>query len=143
MLGKTSISAIRTLILLAQQDPTQCWSPRRLAETLGESPTYLAKVVRHLVKRGILEAERGVKGGVRLVVSPADVSLLAIVEACQGEIVGNFCKSSRPDPGLARWTLDDLLQQPSATDFSHGLPCMMGRELQAGGPSLTRLEAGR
>jgi len=162
MLGKTSVSAIRTLLLLAQQDSSQCWSPRRLAEILGESPTYLAKVVRHLAKRGILEAERGVKGGVRLTLDPAQVSLLAVVEACQGEIVGNFCKSSRPEPGvcnfhraalelheaitgvLGRWTVADLLQKPSASDeLSHDVPCLMGAGVQAIAPSLTRIEAGR
>lgn len=162
MLGKTSISAIRTLLLLAQRDNSHCWSPRRLAEELGESPTYLAKVVRHLVKRGILEAERGVKGGVRMSTDPARVTLLAVVEACQGNIVGDYCKSSRPEPGvcsfhraatelheaitgvLGRWTLADLLAKPSATDeIPRGVPCLMGGGARSGAAGRIRLEAGR
>jgi Rrf2 family protein len=162
MLGKTSISAIRTLLLLAQRDNSQCWPPRRLAEELGESPTYLAKVVRHLAKREILEVERGVKGGVRLTTDPARITLLSVVEACQGTIVGDYCKSSRPEPGvcgfhqaatelhaaitgvLGRWTLADLLAKPSAADeFSHGVPCLMGGGARAGAPGMIRLEAGR
>jgi Rrf2 family protein len=144
MIAKTSHSALRTLLLLAQQDRTVCWSPRRLAELLGESPTYLAKVVRHLVRSGILEAEKGVKGGVRLVKPPAQVTLLHIVEACQGTIVGDYCRSSRPDPTvcafhraaaelhqaitavLGRWTLAQLLEQPHAVPPSEGgFACLM------------------
>lgn len=130
MLGKTSVSAIRTLLLLAQQEDGVCLPPRKLAECLGESPTYLAKVTRHMVKHGILEAAKGAKGGVRLMRRPEDVTLLAIVEACQGTIVGNYCLSSRPSLHhcsfhkaamelhhaitgvLERWTLADLLEKP-------------------------------
>lgn len=160
MLGKTSISAIRTLLLLARQDDKHCHSPRKLAEVLGESPTYLAKVVRHLVKRGILEAERGVKGGVRLTLEPAEVSLLAVVEACQGEIVGDFCKSTRQEHNLcnfhraalelhtaivgvlSRWTLADLLENPCSGGEAE-VPCLMGRGLADGFPPLIRLVAGQ
>lgn len=162
MLGKTSISAIRTLLLLARQDGSRCHPPRRLAEVLGESPTYLAKVVRHLVKRGILEAERGVKGGVRLTLDPAEISLLAVVEACQGEIVGDFCRSSRQEHSLcnfhraaselhtaivgvlSQWTLADLLENPCAGgEMASEVPCLMGRGLAGGFPPVIRLEAGR
>ena len=144
MLGKTSISAIRTLLLLAQQDPTACWSPRRLAQSLGESPTYLAKVVRHMVKAGILEAEKGVKGGVRLRQPSEEISLLAVVEACQGTIVGDFCRSNRPPWShctfhraalelhsaikgvLERWTIANLLETPEGIgDRVGGVTCLM------------------
>jgi Rrf2 family protein len=144
MLGKTSLSAIRSLLLLAHQRPDTCWSPRKIAEALGESPTYLAKVTRHMVKAGILEAEKGVKGGVRLRQLPQDISLLAIVEACQGAIVGGYCKSSRPEVShcnfhraalelqlaittvLGRWTLADLAQKPySSGGLAGGVTCLM------------------
>jgi Rrf2 family protein len=146
VIGKTSTSAIRTLLLLAQQDPKICWSPRRLAEMLGESPTYLAKVVRHLVRQRILEAEKGVKGGVRLIQRPGEVTLLSVVEACQGPILGDYCRSSRPTPEvcnfhraalelheairsvLARWTLADLLERPHVSgEALDGVPCLMLR----------------
>ena len=59
MLTKTTISAIRTLTYLGLHAGDKVpLSPRYLAEELGESPTYLAKVVRHLVKVGILRASR-------------------------------------------------------------------------------------
>ncbi|MCX6623672.1 MAG: Rrf2 family transcriptional regulator [Acidobacteria bacterium] len=146
MLGKTSLSATRALLLLSRQDRLACWSPRRLAETLGESPTYLAKVVRHLVKHGILEAEKGVKGGVRLLQAPQDITLLAVVEACQGTIVGDYCKSPRSGDHscnfhraavelheaitgvLGHWTIAGLLEEPYATgDTLSGIACLMAR----------------
>jgi len=63
MLSGTSLSALRTLVYLSQHMPAVI-SPRRIAEDLGESPTYLSKVTTQLVKAGVLRAEKGVKGGV-------------------------------------------------------------------------------
>jgi Rrf2 family protein len=151
VLGKTTITAIRSLLFLHQQEPGVCLSPRRIAEALGESPTYLAKVLRHLVKAGVLRAEKGAKGGVRLAVPPDEVSLLQIVQACQGTIVGNYCRAEVPGQRtcgfhqatvelhdaitgvLSRWTLADLLVVPYRLDEptgvragSHaGIPCLI------------------
>lgn len=142
MLGKTSVSAIRSLLLLAGQDVQEPWSPRRIADELGESPTYLAKVLRHLVKAGILESERGVKGGVTLMRQPAEITLLAIVEACHGTIVGDYCKSSVAGTPCAfhraavelhlaitgvleRWTLADLLAGPFHQEVGPGRKCLL------------------
>jgi Rrf2 family protein len=144
MLGKTSIAAIRSLLFLAGQDSSLCWSPRRLAEILDESPTYLAKVARHLVKHRILEAEKGAKGGVRLGRRPEEITLLAVVEACHGPIVGDYCRSARPSNThcnfhraamelheaitgvLGRWTVADLLERPAALhEAVGGVTCLM------------------
>ena len=162
MLGKTSVSAIRALLLLAQQERGACWSPRRLAEGLGESPTYLAKVVRHMVKQGILEAAKGVNGGVRLIRLPEEISLLAIVEACQGAIVGDYCKTLKPSPDrcsfhraaeelhqaitgvLGRWTLADLMIRP-ATDqckAEGGIACLMAGGMLSEATGRAALAAG-
>jgi Rrf2 family protein len=131
MLSKTTISALRALIYLARREEHGCVSPRRIAEALAESPTYLAKSLRHLVKTGILRAEKGVHGGVRLGRQPAQVTLLSIVEACQGAIVADFCESLPASSSycglhraaldlhtaitevLSRWTLAQFLDVPS------------------------------
>ena len=143
---KTSISALRALLYLAREEADTCISPRRLAEALGESPTYLAKVVRHLVKAGILQAEKGVKGGVRLVTPPGQVSLLAVVEACQGTVVGDYCLSTEPEFSycgfhhaaqeihdaitgiLSRWSLEQILVGSNTVDRLHRvLACTIER----------------
>jgi Rrf2 family protein len=150
MLNKTSISAIRALIYLAQQGELSCLSPRKIAEALDESPTYLAKSLRHLVKAGILRAEKGVRGGVRLARRPSEVTLLAVVEACQGAIIGNFCQSLRPAHThcnfhraaqelhdaikgvLSKWTLAHLMEAPGAMgDLGGGVTCLMVQGLTA------------
>jgi Rrf2 family protein len=91
MLSKTSILAIRVLMCLGESPAGFCVSPRPLASILGESPTYLAKVCRLLVKAGILRAHKGARGGVSLSRPAAEVTLLSVVEACQGTISGDFC----------------------------------------------------
>ena len=141
MLSKTTISALRALIYLARQGDRSCMSPRRIAEALDESPTYLAKSLRHLVKKGILRAEKGVHCGVRLGKQPTDVTLLSIVEACQGAIVSEFWQPSRQSPSycgfrratldlhdaitgvLSRWTLARFLEaSPDDPDVRRGQP---------------------
>ncbi len=131
MLTKTSLSAVRASVFLGLNSSAQPWSPRAMAEHLGESPTYLAKVVRHLVRAGILRAHRGVAGGVSLKRSPGEISLRMIVEACQGTILGDFCSDAADLSQtcafhragvelhdamvgvLSRWTLADFLNQPA------------------------------
>ncbi len=143
MLGKTTLSAIRALLFISQQQSTGCLSPRHIAAALGESPTYLAKVLRHLVKAGILRAEKGATGGVRLAMDPRDVTLLDIVEACQGTLVGSYCQAGITDVSvcsfhqaaldlhnaitgvLSKWTLAALLTTPQRSVVA-GLPCLMG-----------------
>lgn len=92
MITKTSLLATRALVLLAETEQGAVASPRSIAARLGESPAYMAKVLRSLVKAGILHAEHGRNGGVLLNRRPSDVTLLTIVEACQGAIVGSYCQ---------------------------------------------------
>ena len=91
MLTKTTISAIRALVHLGLHGGGNPVSPRRMAEQLGESPTYLAKVMRLLVRTGILRAHYGAAGGVVLNHDPESITLLAITEACQGTLLANLC----------------------------------------------------
>lgn len=131
MLTKTAVSAVRALTFLGLNPRRRPWSPRAMAERLNESPTYLAKVVRQLVRAGLLKSHRGVAGGVSLNRDPEEISLLMVVHACQGVILGDFCTAAI-DPlqtcafhqagaelhdaivgVLSRWTLADFLRRPS------------------------------
>jgi len=145
MLTRTSLSAVRALTFLGRNRRTRPWSPRSIAQQLGESPTYLAKVVRHLVRAGILKAHRGVTGGVVLHRPPEEVTLLSIVEACQGAILGDFCSHAedlaqtcafhqagaelhRALVGvLSRWTLAHFLSNPKPSASLAGrVRCWLG-----------------
>jgi Rrf2 family protein len=56
-----------------------------IAKELGFSYNHFAKVVQKLVRAGLLETERGPKGGIRLARAPKAISMLEIYEAAGGE----------------------------------------------------------
>lgn len=131
MLSKTALLAVRALVILAKESQGQVMSPRKIASYLNESPAYLAKVLRLLVRAGMLRAERGVAGGVFFSRPSQEITLLQIVEAVQGIIHGDYCQQLEDSNAvcafhqasveleqavvgvLSRWTLADLEQRPS------------------------------
>jgi Rrf2 family protein len=134
VLTRTSITATRLLMHLASLDSTLPAVLASAAQRLEESPTYLAKVARLLVRAGILRASRGVGGGVTLNRAAADVTFLSIVEACQGAILPDFCQAEQDlrrtcafhqaaaqlhesiIKVLAGWTLADFMRRPGPSE---------------------------
>lgn len=130
MLTQTSELGIQVLLHLVLAGEDKPVSPRRIAEAIASSPTYMSKVAGLLVRAGILRSHRGFKGGVTLAVTPAELTLLEIVEACQGRVLGDFCQPADDlklvcayhramaelhdaiIEVLSRWTLADLAAQP-------------------------------
>lgn len=131
MLNQTTESAIKVLIYLSLENGNTPVSPKLIADELMESPSYMAKITGLLVKAGILRAYRGMSGGVTLFRDPKEVTLLEIVEACQGKILGNYCQDTddvtyvcafhqamvqiheATTAVMKRWTLHDLAMKPS------------------------------
>lgn len=152
MINRTSIAAIRTLQYLAGAAPGELVSLRDVAAQLGESATYSAKIARDLVKAGILHAERGAKGGVRLNQAPEEITLLEVLRACQGDITTDSCQT-RCAPSAtcsfhqaatelhnavlaitSRWTLAQLLVRPVALQPGmHYQACRMANLLPVSG----------
>lgn len=143
MLTKTTLTAIRTLVHIGLNPDGEPLSIRHIAEHLGESPTYLAKVTRHLVRAGILKAHRGVTGGIVLNRAPKAITLLAIVEACEGMILADFCQETPTINGvcafhvaavelhqamiqvLGRWSLDQFIKKPRPFGRLRTAPCLL------------------
>lgn len=133
MFTKTTISALRLLVQLGQNVSRGPVGLGALAAELNESPSYLAKVAQHLGKAGIVRSLRGSQGGVMLNHHPRQLNLLAVVNACQGPVMGSFCSEDVPADQvcafhraalelheaihkvLCRWTLADLLKKPCPT----------------------------
>lgn len=91
--------ALRMLAMLAE-DPERLLSVRTAAEEVNV-PYSSARSIQHgLVQAGIVESLRGVHGGMRLKVSPDDVTIRQVVEAVQGPMVMNDCTA--PDGDCAR-----------------------------------------
>lgn len=132
MLTQTTENALRALLFLAAQSNSQFIPPRQIAQVLGASPTYMAKILNQLVKADILRSQRGPLGGVRLARSPREITVLDVFEACQGVLRGDYCEQVPPEDLpktcafhqamdeldralrriLRRWSLADLLAQP-------------------------------
>jgi Rrf2 family protein len=144
MLSKTVLLATRALVVVLKESSGRVISPRSIALRLNESPAYLAKVLRLLVRAGILRAERGVAGGVFLGRHPEEITLLHIVEACQGMIHGAYCQRLDDSESvcafhqasmeleqaivgvLGSWTLADLEKRPQPLGaLPQGVQCRM------------------
>lgn len=144
MLTRTSETAIHALLYLANANPDVPTSPGTIAAHIQASPSYLAKITSMLVKADILTAYRGVNGGVRLNRRPAQVKLLDIVLACQGNMFRDFMCVDEELPYvcayhkamsevqqavshvLGHWTLADIMERPMPThELETAQPCRM------------------
>jgi Rrf2 family protein len=146
MLTKSTLMAIRGMVYLAlQQDRANPVSPKRLAEYLNASPTYMAKIVGALVKADLLRSHRGIQGGVTLERDPEAISLLEIVEVSQGKILADYCEDcdrmhlvcafhkamfelhTANIEILERWTLAQLVAKPGPSkSIRDAVACEMG-----------------
>jgi len=53
--------------------------------------TFLRKLLRSLINAGVVESKRGYWGGIRLAKPPADITVLEVVEAVEGEVGLSRC----------------------------------------------------
>ena len=81
--------------LLALAPPGEALASRRLAEFYELPPAYLSKLLKSLVRAGILRATSGPRGGFRLARPPADITVLDIVEAVEGKAFAFRCMEIR------------------------------------------------
>ena len=80
MIGKTGAHAIRALAQLAGLPDGQSLGAAQIAEKIGAPPNYLAKLLRILVRQGLVESHTGRGGGFRLARDTRKIRLLDIVE---------------------------------------------------------------
>jgi Rrf2 family protein len=98
VLTQASELAIQALVILGLRESDEPVTPRDLAQQMGCSHSYLSKVLGSLTREGLLVSVRGARGGVMLVADPREVTLLSVVEACDGFLVGNYCRSLGVQP---------------------------------------------
>jgi FeS assembly SUF system regulator len=70
----------------------------QLADLTGVAQPTVAKVAKTLLAASLVETQRGVNGGYRLAKTPAEISLVDIVEAMEGPIAVNDCVDGAQDP---------------------------------------------
>lgn len=87
--GEYALAALSRLVLAAP-DGTPV-AVERLAALQRIPKAFLSKILQDCVKAGLLRAKKGASGGVSLARDPRDISLLAIVEACEGSYTRDAC----------------------------------------------------
>ncbi|HEC62861.1 MAG TPA: Rrf2 family transcriptional regulator, partial [Candidatus Acetothermia bacterium] len=107
MFSKAVKYTLTALIQLVTHTPqTQL---RSLAATAHVPYPFLAKLVPTLVQAGILSSSRGKGGGVRLARPPAEISLLQVIQAVDGNRILTDCPfHPRPCPGNPYCPLREL-----------------------------------
>jgi Rrf2 family protein len=70
-------------------------SAREVAERRGIPPRFLEQLFVALRRAELVTAVRGARGGFALVKSPAETSVLSVVEALEGPLTSNVCDSER------------------------------------------------
>ena len=134
LMTKTTEIGLRCVLYAAQQPDGRLINPQEVAERLAESAAYTAKVLRQLVQAGVMRSHRGVAGGFELARPTRQITLLDVVEACQGMLQGNYCREVPAEQMplmcgwhqamdelrsscrnvLSRWTIAKILERPEA-----------------------------
>ena len=95
---KSSRSLSSTCFALVFRPPYQHGTIlEKLRAETHPQPT-VAKVSKILLAAGLVETQRGVRGGYRLKKTLAGVSLVEVVEAVEGPIIVNDCVNGAKDP---------------------------------------------
>ena len=98
-LSRKTDYALRILAELIRHDGKTVLSVRTAAKK-NDVPYSFARSIQHdLTLAGIIQSTRGARGGMKLVIDPKTVTLLEIVEACQGPVAISGCDWNGPDGG--------------------------------------------
>lgn len=81
------------IVLLSHMaaQPAQALSAAELAEALHLPLPTVSKLLGVLSRAGLLESQRGAKGGYVLATAPDDISIVTIVEALEGPVALTLC----------------------------------------------------
>ncbi len=83
--------AIRCVLYLAMHRDRPVITRKEIAEAMDIPSQFLGKVAQHLARAGVIAIRQGALGGYELTRRPEDITLLALVEAIDGEIYLNDC----------------------------------------------------
>jgi|SRR5512140_1811079 Rrf2 family protein len=83
--------AIQAVMYLSLNDDHAKLSIRELTKQLSIPHPFLAKILQDLTRKGLLESQKGVKGGFTLTRAPHEITLLQIIEAVDGDSFIHNC----------------------------------------------------
>jgi Rrf2 family protein len=82
MFSDTVEYALRAIVHLAYESP-ESRTTAQIAEATRVPKDYLSKILQGLAKKGIVQTQRGVGGGVSLAKTPAELTILDVVNAVE------------------------------------------------------------
>lgn len=92
-----------------------------IADQIGASEHHLAKVLRQLVKRGIIKSSPGPGGGFTLGEAAEEITLLQIYEGIEGSFPNQICLLNQTNCTFGKCPLGSLLVDVNqqVRDFFH------------------------
>jgi len=101
MLRVTKLTDYATLLMTVLAERADgIYSTTGLAERAGLELPTVAKILKQLGQAGLVLSTRGASGGYRLSRSPAEISLLDIVEAMEGPLAVTECSGHEGQCGI-------------------------------------------
>src|SRR5207244_2270001 len=89
--------ALRAVVHLATLPPAELSMAKDIAAETNIPAHFLAKLLQDLARDGFLKSNKGPRGGFRLSVPAADISMLRIVEAVDGAGRYDRCLGGSPE----------------------------------------------
>ncbi len=83
--------AIRAILYLSGLKPGERAATSQIADSKKIPSSFLAKIISQLSIAGLIHTSRGARGGVTLARTPAEISMLDVVEAIDGPVSLNDC----------------------------------------------------
>ena len=114
MFSQTVEYALRAVVHLAPEAPA-ARTTAQIAEATRVPKDYLSKILQNLAKKGILQTQRGVGGGLSLVRTPEEVTILAVVNAVEPIERYTSCPLNLPNHGANLCPLHRRMDEAMAT----------------------------
>ena len=102
LLSSSCVYGLRASLYLAANQDGDYVSIREMSEKLEISFHFLTKTLQQLTAAGLMESQKGPKGGVRLTKKGSKISLFEIVEAIDGRELFTECALGLPGCGVEK-----------------------------------------
>lgn len=99
LLSSSCVYGLRASLYLAANQNGDYVSIREMSESLDISFHFLTKTLQQLTGAGLMESQKGPKGGIRLTKKGSNISLYEIVEAIDGSDLFTECALGLPGCG--------------------------------------------
>jgi Rrf2 family protein len=102
LLSSSCVYGLRASLYLAANQDGDYVSIREMSDKLDISFHFLTKTLQQLTAAGLMESQKGPKGGVRLTKKGSKISLFEIVEAIDGRELFTECALGLPGCGTEK-----------------------------------------